>query len=42
MDYKKLIIDMINQMENENFLWKIYSYIRVAYLKEKFPEKKSE
>ncbi|MCI7100058.1 MAG: hypothetical protein MR966_14375 [Lachnospiraceae bacterium] len=39
MNYKQLIIDMVNQMENEIFLWKIYSYIRVAYLKEKFPEK---
>lgn len=39
MDYKQLIINMINQMENEKFLWKIYCFIRVFYLKEKFPKK---
>jgi len=34
-DYKNKIIKMINEMENEDFLFKIYHYIIPKYKKEK-------
>jgi len=34
-DYKNKIIKMINEMENEHFLFKIYHYIIPKYKKEK-------
>lgn len=41
-DYKQLIIDMLNEMENENFLWITYSFVKELLRREKDPEKKSE
>lgn len=35
MDYKKEIISMIEKMENEDFLCKVYHYILVKFRKEK-------
>lgn len=35
MDYKEEIMKMINEMENDDFLFKIYHYIFPKYKKEK-------
>lgn len=34
-DYKEKIIEMVNEMENIDFLFKIYHYIIPKYKKEK-------
>lgn len=34
IDYKQEIIDMVEKMENEDFLFKIFHYIIVKYRKE--------
>ncbi len=35
MDYKKALISMIEEMENCDFLFKIYHYVIVKYRKER-------
>ncbi len=35
MDYKKEIISMVEEMENEDFLCKAYHYILARFRKEK-------
>lgn len=34
MDYKKMIIEMIQKMENVEFLRKIYDFIQIPYERE--------
>ena len=38
MDCKKLIIDMIQEMKNNDFIRMIYYFSKVLYEKEKAPE----
>lgn len=40
MEYKEKIIEMVNEIECEDYLFKIYHYILVKY--RKYKEKKSE
>lgn len=40
MEYKEKIIEMINEIDCEDYLFKIYHYILVKY--RKYKEKKSE
>lgn len=35
IDYKQEIIKMINEMENEDFIFKIYHYILAKYRRER-------
>lgn len=34
MDYKELIIEMIQNMDNEDYLFKIYHYVLAKYKRE--------
>ena len=38
-NYKQLIINMLNEMENEEFLWIIYSFVKELHRIEKDSEK---
>lgn len=38
-NYKQLIINMLNEMENEEFLWITYSFVKELLRREKSPEK---
>lgn len=40
-DYKQYIIDMVNEIEDIKFLWKIYSFVKVFYERKKIPEKQA-
>lgn len=31
MDYKKMIIEMVEEIDNEDFIFKIYHYILAKY-----------
>lgn len=31
MDYKKLIIEMLDKINNEDYLFKIYSFVKVFF-----------
>lgn len=35
MDYKKLIIEMVEKMSNKDYIFKIYHYILAKYRREK-------
>ena len=37
-DYKQLIIDMLNDMANEEFLWITYSFVKELLRRESNPE----
>jgi len=34
MDYRKLIIEMVQKMKNQDYLKRIYSFVKVKYEKE--------
>ncbi len=36
MDYKKLIIEMVEKIHNEDFLIRIYTFVKVKYDKENY------
>lgn len=35
MDYRKLIIDMVKQMKNQDYLRKIYFFIKTVFEKDR-------
>lgn len=35
MNYKKIIIEMVQNMDNEDYLFKIYHYVLAKYRREK-------
>lgn len=39
MDIKKLIIEMVEKMENQDYIFKIYHYILAKYRREKNEKK---
>ena len=38
-NYKQLIINILNEMKDEEFLWIIYSFVKELHRIEKDPEK---
>lgn len=34
MDYKKMIIEMLEEIDNEDYLFKIYHYVLAKYRRE--------
>lgn len=40
MDYKKMIIEMVEEIDNEDFIFKIYHYILAKY--RRYIEKKKQ